>query len=140
MQDSELKMHYNVISNLWWRKKYILEKKVHIGEKRTYWRRKYILEKKVHIGEESTYWRRNEKVWNKSVPFYHRKRSRDKRRQRWSPFTVAARMIWRKVLERKSIFGGWGFGLVRTRRSSIFSEASILSVLLFIIFLKSSWS
>ena len=38
---------------------------------------------------------------------------------------LAARMIWRKVFGRTSILGGWWFGVVLTRRSLNYSEASI---------------
>ena len=60
----------------------------------------------------------------------HRRRRREKRRQRssllfggrsWMPHYshLAERMIWRKFSGRKSILGGWWFGVVWTGRSSI---------------------
>ena len=57
---------------------------------------------------------------------------------------LVARMIWRTVFGRTSILVGWWFhwfGAVWTRLSSFFSKNPIrqVAVILFILFIKSSW-
>ena len=90
--------------------------------------------------------------WNFFLLWALRIRNRRKRRQRSSLLFggrilecrtshLAARMIWRKVFGRTTILGGWWFGVVWTRWSSIFLKHPFLQVpvILVILFFKSSW-
>ena len=85
------------------------------------------------------------------LSYFHRRRNRQKRRQRssllfrgrnWRPHEPFSRKNdFKKTLRKTSILGGWWFGVVWTRWSPIFLKHPLCqaTVLQFILFFKSSW-